>query len=647
MALFFHAALSVPPSSFSTSTPHSHATYSNYTHTMTAHTTVWRGSPKRPHPLFVAASPAAALPSSASAFTHSALCRRCPPPRHLHPHPCKVAACASSDDNTDDTNLPSQPSSDDSSGIPSALPEPPLTSAYSAAESIAPSRATGNEGEGVDNSSISSAVSCAATLTDALTEAASRSLAQLSPGRPPDLAVVHVSSRYAASNSVGVSGRHSIDLVVPRLRGLLPSLTHILGCTVDGVIGDDGEGDGTVEVEHAPALSVTLLRLPGVRITPFHILADDLPSPDDLQDRWHSAIYGANYRSKAAVIADTRAFLIFSDPATASKGDLHRVLAGLDYAFPSAVVTGGLASAATTFANGHMICTLPKDVLNLHAATGLHDSGIVGVALSGDLELDCLVSQGCRRIGGVEFEVKQIDDDSLSRTSASGSTNITRLRVCNRPNSYVKPATEELKAIIEYATPNEKRLLQDHLYVGVLGDSDADGNEDVVIKNVINVDFVGGVLTINANDIRIGQRIAFYVLDTDTMLHNLDASAQRYKRVELANSLVGYSNPPFGALVLADIARTRGAQFIPEQNMETRQLAAVAKGLGIGGAFTAGQIAPAGNPAMERNSPESRSVLHTAANVVVFWRRRSGMNASTSSTESSDEMGDGKNAPSS
>lgn len=569
----------------------------------------------------------AVVSSSASSFARSTCARTIRSTRFALPPSRRsktfVTACTSLNDDADGGI------GANNDEIPSSLPRTPLTSPYSAAESIdTPSQQSAPDTPR-DTPCISTAVSSAPTLSEALADAASRSLSKLSAGGPPHLAVVHVSARYAASSSVGSSGRHSIDTVVPRLRGLLPSRTHIVGCTVDGVIGTDASMK-TVEIERAPAISITLLRLPDVKLTPFHITIDELPSPDDLQGAWHSAVFGAGYKSKAKAINDARAFLIFSDPAASSRGELDRVLEGFDYAFPNAVVVGGLASAATTFADGHMICTLPKDILNLKDATGLHDSGIVGIALSGDVELDCLVSQGCRRIGA-EFEVKQIDN--LARSSSSGSTNITQLQPTNRTkNAYASPATDELQAIISYATSNEKRLLQNHLYLGVLNDDDGDS---VVIKNVINVDFVDGVISVAANDIRLGQRVAFYVLENESMLHNLDENARKYKRGELTHSLVGYSNPPFGAVVVADVARTRDARFIPKENMETRFIADVAQGLPIGGAFMSGQIAPRDGYGQQKRT--SRSVLHTAANLVVLWRRRNDIDPSSSRDE--DEEG--------
>lgn len=473
-----------------------------------------------------------------------------------------------------------------------------------------------DDAEGGSGLSVSTAVSSAATLNSALADAASRSLANLSPGEPPHLAVIYVSVRYSVSN-VGPTGRHSMDLVVPRLRALLPTLKAVIGCTTDGVMGAGRTGD-TVEIENAPAVSLTLMRLPGITVTPFHVMPDDLPSLDAKQDKW----YGAVGRPDASPVGSP-AFLVFSDPTFASRGELDRFLSGVEYAYPGSCVTGALASAGTTYAKGHLFCTLPRDVLS-PKATSLRDSGLVGVALTGDVQLDCLVSPGCRPVGP-ELEVRKVD----------GPNTILELELVGRPSSCL-PATSQLKSILSYATPAEQRLIQDHLHVGVFIDRLAPPEDSVIIRDVIGIDLYGGSISV-ACDIRVGQRVRFYVMEVEAALEALDKTMQRYKRVELANSLVGYSNPPFGAMVFADVARGRGT--FREPLMETRILTSFAAGVPVAGAFSGGQI----GPSYANSGPEGKggpSIMHTAANLITLMRRRSGLSPSESvdspSTSSAD-----------
>lgn len=60
------------------------------------------------------------------------------------------------------------------------------------------------------------------TVPDAVAEAVQATIASIGPDAQPQLAIVFVTSEYSAQ----------FDLVVPTLRQLLPSLKHIIGCSV-------------------------------------------------------------------------------------------------------------------------------------------------------------------------------------------------------------------------------------------------------------------------------------------------------------------------------------------------------------------------------------------------------------------------------
>lgn len=448
--------------------------------------------------------------------------------------------------------------------------------------------------------SFSTAASSAPSLTTALTEAASRALANLAPGGPPNLAIVFVSVRYGVSK-IGPSGRDSLDLVVPRLRTLVPELGAVLGCTTDGVIGAGPTGH-VVELEDAPAVSLTLARLPAINIRTFHVMPDDLPSLDASQQEWRALAGNPS--------SDTSepAFIVLSDPSFAERGELDKFLSGIEYAYPGSSVVGSLASAGATFAHGHMFCTLPRDVLAVDS-TSMRDSGLVGISLTGDVQLDCLVAPGCRPIGP-EFEIR----------SVASSTVIKDMELVGRPSSLLS-AVGHLKSVISYATPQERRLIQDDMHIGVAVDRLAvsDASDDYLIRHVIGVDMESGTITVGQT-VRPGQRIRFFVKERESAQAALDSAMQKYKRVELANSLVGYSNPPFGTMVFVDAAR--GRALFKEPMMETRNLTSFAPGVPVAGCFGGGQIGPCRTGTDGLNAP---SVLHNAANLVALVRRRSGM----------------------
>lgn len=498
---------------------------------------------------------------------------RTSPPRRLPRHRLRPKLCTPPPDSPDSTPAQSTPST-------SSTPTP------------SPS-----------DLSFSTAASSAPTLSGALAEAASRALANLSPGGPPSLAIVFVSARYCVSK-VGPSGRDSMDLVVPKLRALVPELSAVVGCTADGVIGL-GPTDDVVELEDGPGVSLTLARLPRIHIKTFHVMPDDIPSLDASQAAWQRLLGNPHLGNGA----HPPAFLIFSDPSFAERGELDRFLSGLEYAYPGSAVVGSLASTAAAIAQGHLYCTLPRDVLSADS-TSLRDSGLVGISLTGDVQLDCLVSPGCRPIGPV-FEVRKVVDGNV----------VSEMELVGRPSSSLS-AVGHLKSLISYATPSEKRLIQNELHVGIAVDKISEGQDDVddyLIRHVIGVDMSGGGIAV-AQKIRPGQRVRFFVKEVDTALKTLDATMQKYKRVELANSLVGYSNPPFGALVFVD--SLRGRALFREPAMETRNLTSFAPGVPVTGFFGGGQIGPCHSGEDGLNTP---SVLHNAANLIALVRRRSGM----------------------
>src|SRR5690606_30376201 len=72
--------------------------------------------------------------------------------------------------------------------------------------------------------------------------------------------------------------------------------------------------------------------------------------------------------------------------------DVERLLRGLDFAFPDSVKVGGLASGGSQ----------PGQTA-LWVDDQLHDAGIAGVMLEGNVCIDTIVAQGCRPIGTPMF----------------------------------------------------------------------------------------------------------------------------------------------------------------------------------------------------------------------------------------------------
>lgn len=281
----------------------------------------------------------------------------------------------------------------------------------------------------------SSASSSASSLNEALADAAATALSSLGPGDVVDVAIVFVSARYAVSKS-GPRGRESLADVAPCLRNVLPGLKAVFGCTSDGVLG------GGREIENGAGVSITLLRVPGISLKTFHVMPDDVPSLDASQNEWRR-LFG-NVPAEDAMPS----FMLLADPSFSERGDLKRVLAGLDFAYPGGAVFGSIASAGVGFSRGNLICTLPRDVLGAAVSTSLRDSGVIGLALS-NCEVECIVSQGCRALGPT-FEVRKV--------SGANGNGILEMEQVGRPGSILS-ATGHLKSLMRFSTPTEQMLL--------------------------------------------------------------------------------------------------------------------------------------------------------------------------------------------
>ena len=81
-----------------------------------------------------------------------------------------------------------------------------------------------------------------------------------------DLALVFTSTGYATD----------LPRLLPMLRAQIKA-KHWIGCTGGGVVGTRGDGSAS-ELEQTPALSVTMLSLPGASIATRHLSTEELRS---------------------------------------------------------------------------------------------------------------------------------------------------------------------------------------------------------------------------------------------------------------------------------------------------------------------------------------------------------------------------------
>ena len=317
----------------------------------------------------------------------------------------------------------------------------------------------------------SSAVSENQTLSEAVAECTSKIREELEDARP-DLVVAFVSAHHASEYD-SLPG-----LVREQVGDCL-----LIGCSGGGVIGAGRE------VEHRPGFSMTAALLPNVEVTPFHIEDDALPDGDAPPANWEALVNTSADRNPH--------FLLLADPFS-MRGE--QLLMGLDYAFPGSVKIGGLASGANQ-PGGNA----------LYLSDTVYESGLVGVAMYGDLDVDTVVAQGCRPIGG-----------PMDITACRGNV----LLGLNGQTPF-----EALKEIFEGLSERDRELTQHSLFLGVVMDELNDNPQlgDFLIRNIIGADPKRGALAIGEG-LKEGQRVQFHLRDAETSTQDLDAMLTRYAR---------------------------------------------------------------------------------------------------------------------
>lgn len=391
-----------------------------------------------------------------------------------------------------------------------------------------------------------SALSTRPSLEAALKEVVEQALQGLQG--QADLGLVFISSAFASEYS----------RLMPLLQELLPGIA-IAGCGGGGVIGMN-RGGQTEEVEGLPAISLSLARLPGVKVKTFHIAAEELPDMDSPPDTWVQQI--------GVSASEQPHFILFADPFSAKINDL---LQGLDYAYPGSAKVGGLASSSGMGRSAALFCNYR-----------LYREGTVGVALSGNIVLETIVAQGCRPIGqpyrvteGERNIVLGLEEqDSLQHPTSS-----------NRKQSPL----EALRDLISTLSEEDRQLAQHSLFVGVVRDEFklTLDQGDFLIRNLLGVDPKVGAIAIG-DRVRPGQRIQFHLRDAHTSAEDLEMLLARYQRQAPFNPVSAKA----GALMFSCMGRGEG--LYGEPNFDSRLFSRYFNNIPLSGFFCNGEIGPVG-----------------------------------------------------
>ena len=364
-------------------------------------------------------------------------------------------------------------------------------------------------------------------------DAAGARLDRKAPGAPCDLAVVFVSAGHLDDLE---------DVAAAVEARLEPGV--LIGAVAQGVIGP-GE-----EVESGPGVSVWTAALDAGWVQPFRAWTMRPSSGGLAVAGWPDTMPG----DVTLVLADPYSFPV------------AEVAERIGEQRPGQPILGGQLSAG----DGRSRFLLDGRV---------HDDGAVGVVLR-DVEVDPVISQGCRPIGE-PFTVTQAVRDRVLELGG-------------------EPATGRLERVLADLEDSDREMVgRGGLHLGVVVDDQQDRYEtgDFLVRAVLGVEPESGAVTIG-DVVPVGATIQFQVRDA--------ASAD----ADLAARLGGVG-PASGALLFSCTGRGAGLFGGPDHDVRALE-AELGAEEAVAGAFCAGEVGPVGR----------RSYLHgfTAA-VAVFGAR--------------------------
>ncbi|MGW8250988.1 MAG: FIST signal transduction protein [Anaerolineales bacterium] len=369
-----------------------------------------------------------------------------------------------------------------------------------------------------------SAVSTQVDFEDALKELIQQTLSQAGEEKL-DLAIVFTTAQFT----------HAIREIVTDLRAALqPGL--LIGCTAEGVIERDRE------IENDPGIVLLSAHLPQVELNPFILQADSLEWARLLLDQ-------DEFTRRVAARPDTRLFLLLGDPFSTPMDDLLR---SFNLYYPGVPALGGMASGALR--PGGNLLFVNDQVTN---------QGVVGVAVSGAVDIDVVVSQGCRPIWRP-----------------------FRVAACRQNEIYELEGRSPLawlQDLIPTLPEEDRALLQTGLFVGksVKPGQELLGRGDFVIRGVVGIDQENGAIAIG-DSVMDGEIIQFHLRDASTAQEDLEMQLIPQMFRERASG---------GLLFLCN---GRGTHLYENPNTDIGLIQPSIKNIPLAGFFCAGEIGPIG-----------------------------------------------------
>ena len=320
--------------------------------------------------------------------------------------------------------------------------------------------------------------------------------------------------------------------VVERLSTAFPGAV-LLGCTAEGTIGSDKE------LESVPSMSLLAASMPEVQVRPFHLRQQDL----------ESAATSLDWERIVAVAPESKPiFIALGDPFRLA---IHDFVDRINEVFPGSPLVGGVASAAREPRQNRLI--LNSEIFR---------EGVVGVALTGRLAADTVVSQGCRPIGK-PFVITRAKKNVIRELGG-------------------RAALEQLHDVVVALSEAEEQLARQSLFVGRVIDEYKDRftRGDFLIHNIIGVDRQSGAIGI-AGRARVGATVQFHVRDAESADEDLRAMLAPYAATDVRGAML------FGC-------NGRGTHMWPEPGHDVGLMRELLGDVPVAGFFCGGEFGPVG-----------------------------------------------------
>ncbi|MBI4549391.1 MAG: FIST C-terminal domain-containing protein [Candidatus Omnitrophica bacterium] len=368
----------------------------------------------------------------------------------------------------------------------------------------------------------SSALSQNSAIEPALSEVSAKIKADLG-GKSCDLAIMFLSEGYDDLDP---------EAACASLRdSLCPGV--LIGCNSSGVIANQRE------VEMKPAVSLIGMHLERVKIQPFHVSAL-------VADTFES---GKSMREFLEIDpAEAPNFILLADPANI---DVTAVLSAFNRDYPASAVVGGLASGMVMGAENWL-------VLN----DEIYQEGGIGVALTGEIEFETFVSQGCRPVGE-PYIITKAERNVLYELAG-------------------RPAMEVLTEMFMKLPARDQKLAQNALFVGLAIDEARNdlGRGDFLVRNIVGADEASGALSIGEL-LETGQTLQFQLRDSETSKEDLSLVLKRPSSSKALRQ---------GALLVSCCGRGEGLYGVPDHDVKMIQ--ALRGPMPLAGFFANGEFGP-------------------------------------------------------